>query len=253
VAGAGGQGDGTGCNPVSFEDPVVEAAVRDEVGNASDPLTAEQVEQVTELAVAGATSLSGVECLTSLRVVTISASEIQSLLPLLGCPVDFLAVDYSSAPYEEVGELSTLRTLLLVGPEVTDIGFVASLPLLEDLSLYRASVTDIAAAAKLLRLQSFSARESPVSDISALSSLSELRSVFLNGSDVSSLAPLDRPPPVLISGCAEIQVLDTNLDATTLDVTIPHLCELGWYVQWTGSPSDPNALWCGPEYCSVEQ
>lgn len=252
-AGEGGQGEGRGCDPVSFEDPVVEAAVRDEVGNVSDPLTEEQVAQVTELSAVGATSLSGVECLTSLRAVTITDSEIQSLLPLSRCPVDYLSVRYSAAPYEEVGGLLGLKTLFLSGPEVADIRFVSRLPLLESLNLYRVTVTDIGAVAELLRLQTFSAVESPVSDISALSGLAELYSVFLDGSEVSSLAPLDRPPPEFISGCAEIQVRETNLDATTIDVTIPHLCELGWYVVWSGIPRAPDALWCGPDYCPLDQ
>lgn len=253
LAGAGGQEEGTGCKPVSFEDPVVEAAVRDEVGNAGDPLTAEQVAQVTELAVAGVTSLSGVECLTSLRIVMISDSFVPTFVPLSQCPIDYVAVDYSSAPYEEIGELSALKTLLLTGPEVADIDFVSGLGLLEGLVLHRTTVTDIGPVAGLLRLELFGATESPVSDISALSGLTELRRVYLSGTYISSLAPLDRSPPVLLSGCAEIEVLDTNLDATTLDVTIPHLCELGWYVQWTGSPGDPNAVWCGPDFCPIEQ
>jgi len=247
TSGAGGGAGATGCEPIVFDDAVVEAAVREAARVDSGPLFAADVAGITELRMLGATSLRGLECLDGLVSLMLSESNVPTFEPVLGSDLEGLSIRRSEAPLDEIGRLTSLTRLQLEGPTVSDIGFVTSLTGLTSLAVYRTSVTDITPVATLQRLLKFDATESPVVDLTPLSGLPDLVRIHVSNTSVTSLASLERPPPTSPDHfCAEIWVVDAPLDPTTMEETIPHLCDLGWYVLWAGTAGRSDALWCGP-------
>jgi len=235
-----------------FDDAVVEAAVREAARMDSGPLFAADVAGITELRMLGATSLRGLECLDGLVSLMLSESNVPTFEPVLGSDLEGLSIRRSEAPLDEIGRLTSLTRLQLEGPTVSDIGFVTSLMRLKWLTVFRTSVTDITPVATLQRLLGFDATESPIADLTPLAGLPELVRIHVSNTSVTSLASLERPPPTSPDHfCAEIQVVGAPLDPTTIEETIPHLCELGWYVLWAGTAGDSDALWCGPD-CYAE-
>ncbi|MBN2196530.1 MAG: hypothetical protein JW751_27205 [Polyangiaceae bacterium] len=251
TSGAGGLAGATGCEPIVFDDAVVEAAVREAARVDGGPLFTADVAGITELRMLGASSLRGLECLDGLISLGLHESDVPTLEPVLGSDLQALDIRRSEAPLDEIGRLTSLTLLTLEGPTVSDIGFVTSLTRLKWLTVFRTSVTDITPVATQQRLLGFDATESPIADLAPLAGLPELVRIYVSNTSVTSLASLERPPPTSPDHfCAEIWVVGAPLDPTTMEETIPHLCELGWYVLWAGTAGRSDALWCGPDCCS---
>lgn len=78
-AGSGGCGAS-----IQFPDPVVEAAIRQELDTPTGPIDAKAVAAIEGLDVTGAASLQGLQCATALRDLYAESGDISSLAPLAG-------------------------------------------------------------------------------------------------------------------------------------------------------------------------
>ncbi len=243
-----GTAGSSGCDPIVFEDPVLEAAVREAAGGQSGPISEEAAATVARLVVTGVSSLEGLQCLPSLYYLSVSDSRIESFESLARLPsLDFLLIEDCSAPFDELETLSTVAHLTLRGDAVTSVGFVTRLTRLVELRLRYTSVADISPVAALADIRVLDVTGSPVADLSPLAGLSELCYVYAADSAVASLAPLDRTPAELsVCSCPVANVAGTPLAATAPDATISDLCSLGWQVIWQDAGAGVPELSCGP-------
>jgi hypothetical protein len=67
-----------------FADPAIEAAVRDRLTKPTGAFTRDELAQVTAIRASGAGSLTGVQCLTALEVLTAYDGTLEDLAPLRG-------------------------------------------------------------------------------------------------------------------------------------------------------------------------
>ncbi|HYQ17314.1 MAG TPA: hypothetical protein VEQ58_16190, partial [Polyangiaceae bacterium] len=127
------------CDPIVFEDPELELAVRAELGNPTGPLRAADVQGFTQLVTPTITSLKGVECLLDLTALHIGSqppSKVTDLSPLRGLK-KLVDVDLDRNPLASLaplGELPNLESLyMLKMPVPLDLAPLAGAPKLSNL------------------------------------------------------------------------------------------------------------------------
>jgi len=252
-SGAGTSSGGTagiGCDPVVFEDPALEASVRESLGltGSTEPITKEQAEAFHSTIYAdGISSFAGIECFSNLEELFLSEdSSVTDISPLFGLTrLTAFSVRQSTIPFEQIASLSGLTTLSLAHASLNDISFVSPLTNLMYLWLEQLSVSDISPVASLRNLADFSAASTPIEDISPLANL-PLNTIYLRDTNVQSLEPLANKVPTATELCAYLVTTDSPIDDRSLNEIIPVLCSLGWSVEWGNTGSDG----CGP-YCSI--
>lgn len=257
---AGGVGQagstGTDCAVFWLADPNLDAAVRSLAKDAAPglPLTPEAVSGVVRVSAEAVSTLEGVECLTSLRDLTLYRFAEIDLSRLAGLPLEKLRLD--TGPVEELGPLASftsLEELHINSLKVSDLTPLARLTALTTLTITNASVTSIEALAGLTALRVLGLEGTPVADISPLSSLSALRVLNLTGTKVADLSPLSAltnlvhldfsrtlvselfavPAPSGGSSQACLYAEGVPLSEEAVSEGIPSLCEAGWTVSWS--------------------
>ncbi len=164
---------------LEFEDEALEQALRDYLELPQGPLTSPRLRTITELNLtnAGIETLTGIEALTSLRVLTLDSNAITDVTPL--------------------ATLARLETLSLRDNAITDlgslqIGALAGLPSLRELSLRNNHIDDITPLAVLTTLRDLDLRDNRIDDtsLSSLSAMHHLDHLNLRGNQVTTLTPL---------------------------------------------------------------
>jgi len=162
---------------VSISDPILAAAVREEVG---DSITTHTLRELTRLSlnypgVADLSDLSILAELTRLKNLFLDARSIPDLSPL--------------------ARLTYLRYLSLDINGIDDLSALATLTHLRDLGLGRNAISDLSPLANLTQLESLRLWDNAISDLSPLANLTQLKSLNLSNnaiSDVSALVELRR-------------------------------------------------------------
>jgi len=136
--------------PVQFQDPHLEAAVREILNQSDGSILQHKLLTIAEL--------------------DASSYEIVSL--------------------EGIQHLRNLASLNLRDNLITEITRISQLTHLHDLDLRGNAISDITPLATLTKLESLNLRDNPITDLSPLSKLTCLRELNLRGNDVSDISPL---------------------------------------------------------------
>jgi len=158
---------------VSFDDPQLEAAVRDAVDKPTGLLYACDVEPLTVLDARdrGISDLTGIDQLIGLQSLDLSANDIVDITPLAG--------------------LTGLQTLKLGRNAIVDITPLAGLTALQTLELYTNGITAIGALANLVNLRVLQLAENAFTTIDVLTALTGLEALGLGGNAIAGFEPLE--------------------------------------------------------------
>lgn len=251
-AGAGGEGEPPiqpSCDPIVFEDPALEEHVALSVGKTSGPLTSADVAGLTYLLTNDASSLVGVECLTSLTDLDISvqpAGKVTDLSPLAGLH-ELTAVSVGRNPLkslEPLGKLPKLEYLFVIhattaldlsplaesrsltyvdleGDSVVDLAPLGSIPTLSELRFRRGHVLHPEGASALTNVKDFDATD-VFDDVTPLAGLVRLERLRVSQRPIEGFDSL--------SGLVNLRLLDvtrTGVDSLAPVAGMKHLAILG--------------------------
>lgn len=192
--------------PVQFEDPALERAVRGQVADKEEgePLLASDVADIERLAVEWPDeadrigSLAGIEALTGLTYLNLRDHDVEDLQPLAG--------------------LVNLEMLLLRRNRVTSVAPLSELQRLERLDLAKNRIVNADGLADLGELRFVNLSENRLDDVSGLAGLEQLGMLALHEnalSDVSALTELPSLARVSLYGNPD---LDTCAEASARKV-----------------------------------
>ena len=172
-------------------------SIEEALGKAPNaPITAKEMERLTQIDVADIRSLTGIEFATNLIVLGIYDSPISDLSPLAGLHnLEIInAEDTHISNLVPLAGLTKLRKLDTTKSDISDISPLSGLTNLTRLNLYGSSVTDISPLRSLTKLTWLGFRYvEGISDYSPLAELTNLKhlDLFRNRiSDISMLAGL---------------------------------------------------------------
>ena len=230
---------------IIFEDPQVEAAVRDAfdalgMTNNTEPITKDMALTLTpHLNIfpdyEKITSLKGLEHFTNLEGLYMGRSSISDLSPLSGLTnlqgLYFYSNDKILSDLSALSNLTNLQYLHLIHSGLSDISALSALTNLQKLYLGSTlegeggnKISDISVLSNLVNLQRLDLSENKISDIGALSGLINLQELNLGNnkiSDISVLSNLINLQQLYLSGnmLTNISVLSnfTNLQALFLN------------------------------------
>ncbi len=157
---------------VAFVDPNLEAAVRDAIAIATDPIYSSDLSELTHLDASGRniTDLAGLEYATRLTILDLVNNQISDISPL--------------------ANLTSLATVDLWFNQIVDISPLANLPSLTTLNLVNHQISDISPLAGLTNLTGLWLLDNQISDISALAGLTDLIGLGLNRNQISDISAL---------------------------------------------------------------
>jgi internalin A len=278
-AGAGRGGEVAGgapaqCDVVKFEDPVVEAAVRERLGlSPAATLDGELIGRMGgQLDIVGGSSLRGLECATSLGTIATAGGKLDDLSPLRALPklksLIFRETVISDAALRgswfppALRELSffdvaivdltlfkaasDLVLLVVDGGMVTDLTPLASSSQLQELSLDDNPLEDLTPLSALTNLRSLSIARTQVKSLEALAGLS-LQQLNISGSAVTSLQGVAAPRTP--EQCAHVWAEDVPLTESAWATERDQLCSVGWAVRASRS-ADADPVTCG-KWCDT--
>ena len=209
---------------ISIPDQVLAAAIREELGLASDhPITQIDMFSLRELINVGderpqITDLTGLKHAINLNFINLYRNRVTDITPLLKLPklLNLHLWDNPIRDLTTLKDLSNLRRLSLSGDSLADISFLPSLKKLEHLSLGNGPISDISPVWELTRLRNlqlinlkteildfspiakFTALEVlnlsryRIKDITFLTRLTNLRDLFLTSNRIIDVSPLSQ-------------------------------------------------------------
>ncbi|GEM_PF-2517858 len=250
-----------GCEVVEFEDPWIEEEAAKLIGH-GPPFTGQEVAaQVMVFFISeeseGIESLVGLECAVNLEQMVLNENPIADLSPLTGLR-KLAHVGLRANRIVDVTPLGTLPTLRGVDVsenQISDVSPFAELPALWDLVAIKNPIADLSplGASTSLRhlvvnytqitsldglrgaaLESLQVAGNPaLTDVSPVIDMPNLLYLELSKTGVSDLSPLleiTHWPKCDV----DLFLEGTPLDAHSLEVVIPELCERKVRVSWTG-------------------
>ena len=162
---------------VMIPDPVLLAAIRDELGIPGSQLTCGDMAALDWLVLeegSGLKSLAGLHNAVNLEVLYVSDTEVSDLTP--------------------IRDLASLLYLGVSGSPIADMSVIAGLTGLRTLDIDTIGVTSIEFLRGLTQLESLSLRENPIEDLSPLGDLTQLTTLFIDHvsrtTDISAIAGL---------------------------------------------------------------
>ncbi len=191
---------------VHFDDPNLEAVVREAIGIADGPVYASDLRGLTSLVAVdkSITSLAGLEYCLDMVSLDLRNNHISNLTPL--------------------ASLTQLTRLMLWDNRISDISPLANLKKLAVLHLMWNNISDITPLAPLTALGELCVGANQIGDISPLAHLTNLTRLGLVGnqiSDISPLANLSNLTMLSISGnrISDISVLGNLMNLTQVNLT----------------------------------
>ena len=161
--------------------------------------------------------------LKALRVLHLFDNEVVSVTPLAGT--------------------TALQALSVSNNPVASLAGLEDLPALLELYVSNADLTALVATApsSLFHLE---ADGNAITSLAPLAGHEVLHSVFLANNAITSLAPLQNAP-WLTNMCAVLNLPQNPLDAATLAVVLPALCNQQNFIQWDPDMAcEPDAPMC---------
>lgn len=220
---AGSAGSVVECD-IPFEDPVLEAAVRDTLAIPSGPIPLERLAALEELVVQEVTAFGGIECASGLGALYVHEGSVEDISPLTALerlkvlflgrksfmPLELLtslrALEelylinvLSDANLEFVGRMPWLRLLDIEANGSLDLSPLAELSELETLNMDGTIPADVGQpsdlrgigfVSRMPHLKEFSAYLSEIQDIDGFTGLRELEVLLLTSNAVVDLTPI---------------------------------------------------------------
>lgn len=260
------------CDEVKIVDAQVDRAVRERLGLApEDELTGARLAELRgTLFLADATSLTGLECASSLQGVDLTGGNLADLTAIASLPAltklyfrraalgpaalsgpfpsALRELHFHTVPGVELTALKSspeLVTLLVEGGQLTDLSPLVGSKL-ESLYLNDNPLSDLSPLAELASLRALDVARTQVTSLVALSAL-QLQELNVSGSLLTSLAGLGAPRAP--EECSHLRAEGVPLSADSWDVDRSRLCALGWAVR-ASRPSDSSAVTCGA-WCDI--
>lgn len=196
-------------NLVKFKDKNLEKLVRSIIKEPTKVLYRTDVLKVTrlDLEYSNVTNLSGLENLTNLKYINLSACYVSDLSQLKGLTkltelnlwlnnvkditpikglINLQKLSMSQIHLKDISvikNLTNLRYLCLAGNEIEDISAVGNLTKLETLILPGNKISDISPIENLINLQKLQLQDNIISDVSPLYGLSNLKELYIKDSN----------------------------------------------------------------------
>ena len=212
--------------PVTLNDPAIDAAVREQLGmTASETLMTDDLWSIAELTlpdtVADLADLSHFTGLTTLTIQNVSGLDFSVLSQLTSLQtLDLSGCTISSGSLDAIAGLTGLRVLRLNNCALTDINALSQLTALTELQLANNSLTDIGVTSLMLDLETVTLTNNPVTSIAGLSACTKLKSLDISGCSVTSIASLSGKTALetLLAGNNQIADLSPLEGCTALSV-----------------------------------
>lgn len=181
---------------IAFDDPVLEAAIRKEVGIPQGDVTDKDLAKVTTL---------GIE--RQYEEKPDPATQVHSIAVLAYCTkLTTLRLNFQNiTDLSPLSNLKKLKKLEVGGNPIADITPLTNLTSLQELALYNCQAKDYSPLTKLKKLTVLFLDYSTISDLTPLSGLKKLKTLGLKRTsitDVSPLAPLGSLRALYLSECA---------------------------------------------------
>ena len=201
---------------VTFNDPNLEAAVRDALGKPVGDITDEDMAGLDTLdaSLRGITDLSGLEYAVNLQTLHLYNNQISDLSPLAG--------------------LTNLEGLGLGVNQISDLSPLAGLTNLQTLGLWANQISDISPLAGLTNLQTLGLEDNQISDLGPLARLTNLEWLYLGVNQIRDLSPLARLTNLEWLGLWANQISDLS--------PLADLTNLEWLGLWANQISDISPL-----------
>lgn len=212
--------------PVTLNDPAIDAAVREQLGmTASETLMTDDLWSIAELTlpdtVADLADLSHFTGLTTLTIQNVSGLDFSVLSQLTSLQtLDLSGCTISTGSLDAIAGLTGLRVLRLNNCALTDINALSQLTALTELQLANNSLTDIGVTSLMLDLETVTLTNNPVTSIAGLSACTKLKSLDISGCSVTSIASLSGKTALetLLAGNNQIADLSPLEGCTALSV-----------------------------------
>lgn len=212
--------------PVTLNDPAIDAAVREQLGmTAGETLMTDDLWSIAELTlpdtVADLADLSHFTGLTTLTIQNVSGLDFSVLSQLTSLQtLDLSGCTISSGSLDAIAGLTGLRVLRLNNCALTDINALSQLTALTELQLANNSLTDIGVTSLMLDLETVTLTNNPVTSIAGLSACTKLKSLDISGCSVTSIASLSGKTALetLLAGNNQIADLSPLEGCTALAV-----------------------------------
>ena len=212
--------------PVTLNDPAIDAAVREQLGmTAGETLMTDDLWSIAELTlpdtVADLADLSHFTGLTTLTIQNVSGLDFSVLSQLTSLQtLDLSGCTISTGSLDAIAGLTGLRVLRLNNCALTDINALSQLTALTELQLANNSLTDIGVTSLMLDLETVTLTNNPVTSIAGLSACTKLKSLDISGCSVTSIASLSGKTDLetLLAGNNQIADLSPLEGCTALAV-----------------------------------
>lgn len=212
--------------PVTLNDPAIDAAVREQLGmTAGETLMTDDLWSIAELTlpdtVADLADLSHFTGLTTLTIQNVSGLDFSVLSQLTSLQtLDLSGCTISAGSLDAIAGLTGLRVLRLNNCALTDINALSQLTALTELQLANNSLTDIGVTSLMLDLETVTLTNNPITSIAGLSACTKLKSLDISGCSVTSIASLSGKTALetLLAGNNQIADLSPLEGCTALSV-----------------------------------
>ncbi len=219
----------TSARAVTFPDPRLESAVRDELSKPSGEITADDMLELTVLHAAGRgiEDTSGLETALNLQTLYFEGNPVTNYSGVAGLP-NLALLEWPSGQIADttfLADLHALTNLNLNSNPVTNYASLSGLTNLVRLDFNASGISNLTFVSALTKLQTLSVYDNQIQDISPLSGLSELQTVQLDWNAVTNLD--------VLSGMTNLVNLSlAGNGVTNLDFIAPlqRLQSLGLYV-----------------------
>ena len=212
--------------PVTLNDPAIDAAVREQLGmTAGETLMTDDLWSIAEMTlpdtVADLADLSHFTGLTTLTIQNVSGLDFSVLSQLTALQtLDLSGCTISTGSLDAIAGLTGLRVLRLNNCALTDINALSQLTALTELQLANNSLTDIGVTSLMLDLETVTLTNNPITSIAGLSACTKLKSLDISGCSVTSIASLSGKTALetLLAGNNQIADLSPLEGCTALAV-----------------------------------
>ncbi|HWQ96481.1 MAG TPA: leucine-rich repeat domain-containing protein [Clostridia bacterium] len=173
---------------IVFDDPALEASIRETLGKPQGDITKADAQTLTELEL----SQQGVDP-DQPYIHSLSALQYFTNLTYLGLGYAVQNADDPLAPVDlsVIVKLPNLESLQMAGVVIDDLSPLAKLDRLTSLTLFNGDQPlDLSPLAGLVNLEALTLRNNRISDLTPLSGLTKLRYLDLEGNQISDVSPL---------------------------------------------------------------
>ncbi len=221
---------------VNIPDPNLEAAIRNQLGIPTDPLTDADLANITTLDAASQSiaDLTGLEFCVNILELGLNSNQVSDISPLSGLTtlqklglnanqltdisalsnlINLSEMDLGSNQISDVGPLSGLTGMTRLGltyNQISNVGPLSGLTNLTELGLTGNQISDIGTLSSLTGLRKLGLESNQISDIGPLSSLTSLLALTVSSNQISSISALANLTNLMYLGISSNQISDIS-------------------------------------------